>query len=100
MQNMQSLLKEANKMKARLQKEMNKLAEQEFSVTKGGGIKVAMLGSREIVEISIEDDLFDKDNKEMIETMIIVAINELLETISSQEEKINSEITGGQTGLF
>lgn len=100
MQNMQSLLREANKMKARLQKEMNKLAEQEFSVTKGGGIKVAMLGSREIVEISIEDDLFDKDNKEMIETMIIVAINELLETISSQEEKINSEITGGQTGLF
>ena len=100
MQNMQALLKEANKMKARLQKEMNKLAEQEFSVTKGGGIKVAMLGSREIVEISIEDDLFDKDNKEMIETMIIVAINELLETISSQEEKINSEITGGQTGLF
>lgn len=100
MQNMQSLLKEANKMKARLQKEMNKLAEQEFSVTKGGGIKVAMLGSREIVEISIEDDLFDKDNKEMIETMIIVAINELLETISSQEEKINREITGGQTGLF
>lgn len=100
MQNMQALLKEANKMKARLTKEMNKLAEQEFTVTKGGGIKVAMLGSREIVEISIEDDLFDKDNKEMIETMIILAINELLEKISSEEERINREITGGNTGLF
>jgi DNA-binding YbaB/EbfC family protein len=100
MQNMQALLKEANKMKARLTKEMNKLAEQEFTVTKGGGIKVAMLGSREIVEISIEDDLFEKDNKEMIETMIILAINELLEKISSEEERINREITGGNTGLF
>lgn len=100
MQNMQALLKEANKMKARLTKEMNKLAEQEFTVIKGGGIKVAMLGSREIVEISIEDDLFEKDNKEMIETMIILAINELLEKISSEEERINREITGGNTGLF
>lgn len=96
---MQALLKEANKMKARLAKEMNKLAEQEFTVTKGGGIKVAMLGSREIVEISIEDDLFDKDNKEMIETMLILAINELFEKISAEEERINQEVTGG-AGLF
>ncbi len=100
MQNMQALLKQANKMKAQLQKEMNKLAEQEFSVTKGGGIKVAMLGSREIVEVSIEDDLFDKDNKEMIETMLILAVNELLEKIATEEEKINQEVTGTTKGLF
>lgn len=98
--NMQALLKQANKMKAQLQKEMAALAEQEFSVTKGGGIKVAMLGNREIVEISIEDDLFDKDNKEMIETMIILAVNELLEKVSAEEERINTEITGGNTGMF
>ena len=100
MQNMQALLKQANKMKAQLQKEMAKLAEQEFSVTKGGGIKVAMLGNRELVEVSIEDDLFEKENKEMIETMIILAINELLEKISSEEERINTEITGGSQGMF
>ena len=100
MQNMQALLKQANKMKAQLQKEMTKLAEQEFSVTKGGGIKVAMLGNRELVEVSIEDDLFEKDNKEMIETMIILAINELLEKISSEEERINTEVTGGSQGMF
>lgn len=100
MQNMQALLKQANKMKAQLQKEMAKLAEQEFSVTKGGGIKVAMLGNRELVEVSIEDDLFEKDNKEMIETMIILAINELLEKISSEEERINTEVTGGSQGMF
>jgi len=100
MQNMQALLKQANKMKAQLQKEMNKLAEQEFSVTKGGGIKVAMLGSRELVEVTIEDDLFEKENKEMVETMIILAVNELLETIATQEEKINNDVTGGSQGLF
>jgi hypothetical protein len=100
MQNMQALLKQANKMKAQLQKEMAKLAEQEFSVTKGGGIKVAMLGNRELVEVSIEDDLFEKENKEMIETMIILAINELLEKISSEEERINTEVTGGSQGMF
>ena len=100
MQNMQALLKQANKMKAQLQKEMAKLSEQEFSVTKGGGIKVAMLGNRELVEVSIEDDLFEKDNKEMIETMIILAINELLEKISSEEERINTEVTGGSQGMF
>ena len=100
MQNMQALLKQANKMKAQLQKEMAKLAEQEFSVTKGGGIKVAMLGNRELVEVSIEDDLFEKENKEMIETMIILAINELLEKISSEEERINTEVTGDSQGMF
>lgn len=97
---MQALLKQANKMKAQLKKEMDKLAEQEFSVTKGGGIKVAMLGSREIVEVSIEDDLFDKENKEMVETMIILAINELLEKIASEEERINNEVTGSSSGMF
>ena len=36
----------------------------------------------------------------MVETMIILAVNELLETIATQEEKINNDITGGSQGLF
>lgn len=97
---MQALMAQANKMKRDMAKAMEALGEKEFSVTKGGGIKVAMTGDRQIVEVSIEDDLFDKDNKEMIESMLIVAVNELLETINKEEEAINQAITGSSKGFF
>lgn len=97
---MQALMAQANKMKRDLAKANAELAEKEFSVTKGGGITVAMTGDRQIVEVSIEDDLFDKDNKEMIESMLIVAVNELLTNIAKEEEKINEAITGSAKGFL
>lgn len=97
---MQALMAQAQKMQRQLKQKMAELAEKEFSVTKGGGVKVVLTGDRTVVEVDIDEDLLEKDNKEMIETMLILAYNECLDLIKAEEEKINNEVAGGLPGGF
>ncbi len=97
---MQSLMAQAQKMQRQLKTKMEELAIQEFEATKGGGVKVVLYGDRSVVEIDINEDLLEKDNNEMVETMLILAFNECLEKIKEAEEKINIEVTGGLPGGF
>ncbi|HZJ89764.1 MAG TPA: YbaB/EbfC family nucleoid-associated protein [Bacilli bacterium] len=98
--NMQQLLAQANKMKRDLARKMKELHEKEFTVTKGGGVKVVMLGNKEIVKIAIDEELFDLENKEMVETLLIMAVNECREVIDKEEAEINESVTGSSTGFF
>ena len=97
---MQQLMAQAQKMKREMQKAQDALRVKEFSVTKSGGVTVAMLGSKEVVEVSVNDDLFEKDNKEMVETLLIMAFNECIAQIEAEEAAINEAITGSASGLF
>ena len=64
MANMQQLMAQAQKMKREMQKAQDALKEKEFSVTKKWRRHGRNAGSKEVVEVSINEDLFDKDNKE------------------------------------
>lgn len=97
--NMQQMMAQAQKMQRELRKAQAELAEKEFVVTKGGAVSVTLLGSKEIKSIEIDKDAFDPDNKEMIEDMIALAINEALAKIEAESEAINERITG-QSGGF
>jgi len=97
--NMQQMMAQAQKMQRELRKAQAELAQKEFVVTKGGAVTVTVLGSKEIKSISIDADAFDADNKEMIEDMIALAINEALGQIEAENEAINERITG-QSGGF
>lgn len=98
--NMQQMMMQAQKMQRELKKAQDALAAQEFTITKGGAVTVTILGSKEIKKIDIDEDAFEKDNKEMIEDMIALAINELVAKITAEEEAINEKITGRAGGLF
>ncbi|MCQ2776166.1 MAG: YbaB/EbfC family nucleoid-associated protein [Bacilli bacterium] len=95
--NIQQLMMQAQKMKRELQKAKEKLAEQEFKVSKGGAVTVIVMGDKSVKSIEIDDDAFDKDNKDMIQDMIAMAINEAMQQVVAAEEEINERITG-QTG--
>ena len=58
-----------------------------------------VLGNKEIVEVSIDKDAFDPENKDMIEELIPLALNEALAQIDKENEEINERITG-QAGGF
>lgn len=92
--NMQQMIIQAQKMQRELQKAQAELAKQEFTVTKAGLVTVKVLGSKEIISINIEEDGFDKDNKEMIEELIASALNEIFKQIDEANEEINDRITG------
>lgn len=97
--NMQQMMIQAQKMQRELKKAMEKLAEQEFSVNKSGAVTITMMGDGSIKSIEIDDDAFEKDNKEMIQDLIIIGINELSEQIEEAKEDINERITGSRSGM-
>ena len=97
--NMQQMMAQAQKMQRELKKAMAALAEKEFVVTKGGAVTVTVLGSKEVKAIEIDKDAFDEENREMIQDMIALAINEAMEQIDEESEAINERITG-QPGGF
>ena len=98
--NMQQMLMQAQKMQRELQKAMDALHEKDFTVSKGGAVTVVVKGSKKVSSISVDNDAFDPDNKEMVEEMIALAINEAIDQISAEEAEINERITGRSTGLF
>ena len=93
------MMAQAQKMQRELKKAMAALAEKEFVISKGGAVTVTVLGNKEIKAIEIDKDAFDEDNREMVQDMIALAINEAIAKIDEEAEEINERITG-QPGGF
>ena len=98
--NMQQMLMQAQKMQREVQKAQNELKEKEFTVSKSGAVTVIVKGDHTIKSISIDEDAFDKDNKDMVEEMVAMAINEAIEQIEKESDEINERVTGRSGGLF
>lgn len=104
--NMNAMLKQAQKMQddmAALQEDLN---EREFSAKSGGGmIEVTVNGKHEIKSLKIDPDAIDPDDTEMLEDLIIVAVNEAINNATKTCEEEMSAITGslnipGMNGMF
>lgn len=97
--NMQQMMAQAQKMQRELRKAQAELAEKEFKVSKGGAVTVVVLGSKEVKSVEIDNDAFDVENKDMIQDMIAMAINEAMAKIDEESEAINERITGQRGGF-
>ena len=97
--NMQQMIIQAQKMQREMQKKQKELEEKEFTISKGGAVTVVVKGDKTVKSIDIDKDALDPDNKEMVEELIALAINEAVEQIKAAEEEISSSVTGG-AGLF
>ena len=97
--NMQQMMAQAQKMQRELKKAQAELAQKEFVVSKGGAVTVTVLGNKEIKSIIIDKDAFDAENKEMVQDLIVMGINELQEKIETAKEELNEKITGSRGGF-
>ena len=97
--NMQQMMIQAQKMQRELKKAMDELAKQEFSVNKSGAVTIVMMGDGSVKSIDIDEDAFEKENKEMIEDLIVFGIQELSEKVEKEKEKVNERITGSKGGF-
>ena len=87
--NMNALMQQAQKMQREMEKAQKELEAKEFEiVSAGGGIKVTILGSKEIKAIDIDKEIIDPEDKEMLQDMIVVAINEAISKVIDEEQKI------------
>lgn len=98
--NMQQMIIQAQKMQREMQKKQAALEAEEFTISKGGAVTVVVMGDKSIKSVSIDKDALDPENKEMIEEMIVMAINEAIEQIKAREEEISASVSGGMGGLF
>jgi nucleoid-associated protein EbfC len=101
--NMNSMLKQAQKMQEDMLKAQEEVGKKEFEASAGGGaIKVVVNGKNELVSIKLEKSVVDPDDVEMLEDLITVAVNEALRTAAEASSKEISKYTGGLNlpGLF
>ena len=86
--NINSLMKEAKKMQADMQKTQEELASKEFEASVGGGaINVKVTGEKVIKEIKINKDVVDPDDVEMLEDLILTCVNEALRKVDSAQNQ-------------
>ena len=87
--NMQALMQQAQRMQREMEKAQKDLEAKEFEiVSAGGGIKIIITGAKVVKNIEIDEDIIDPEEKEMLQDMIVVAINEAIAKVTSEEQKI------------
>ncbi|MCC8016337.1 MAG: YbaB/EbfC family nucleoid-associated protein [Clostridiales bacterium] len=95
-QNMQAMLKQAQQMQENIEKKKAELEEKEYVITSGGGmVEVTVNGKHEIKAIGINPEVVDPDDVEMLEDMLIAALNEAMRKIDEEEETELASVTGG-----
>ncbi|KPU27529.1 nucleoid-associated protein [Caloranaerobacter sp. TR13] len=101
MGNFNNMMKQVQKMQKEIAKMQKELEEREVEASSGGGaVTVKANGKKEILDITIDKDVVDPDDIEMLQDLILAAVNEALR---KADEMVNSEmqkITGGMPGLF
>ena len=86
--NINNLMKEAKKMQAEMQKSQEELSTKEFESTAGGGaISVKVTGEKVLKEIKIKPDVVDPEDVEMLEDLILTAVNEALRKVDSAQSQ-------------
>ncbi len=102
--NMNDLMKQAKKMQEQMLKAQEDLANQEVEATAGGGmVTVRMNGHNELLSVKIDPEVVDPNEIEMLEDLILAAVNEAhLKIAKSSEEEMSKFIPGNMKipGLF
>ena len=98
--NMSKLLKQAKDMQEQIEQAQSQLAELVIEADSGGGmVSVKVNGKQEIIELNIDSDAMSED-KEMLEDLIISALNKALsKSKSDSQEKMNSIAGGMMDGM-
>ena len=93
---MSSIIKQAQKMQARLLEIQEELAKKTVEATAGGGmVTVVANGQQEIVELKIEEDVVNPNDVEMLEDLLLAAINEAVRQSREMMAAEMSKATGG-----
>lgn len=91
--NIQALMKQAQKAQAEMEKKQKAL-EAEIFTAKNGEVTIEMTGAKQITSVTISEDILEAENKEMLQDMVMLAVNEVLSTISEKEQAVMSDATG------
>ena len=99
--NMQQLMRQAQKLQEQMTKAQEELDEREYTAQAGGGmISVTVTGKRELKALDIKPECVDPDDVEMLQDMILAAVNEALRVAEENRNSEMSKIAPGMGGMF
>lgn len=91
-----NMIKQAQKMQQDMQKMQSELEEKEYSAQAGGGVVEAVVTGKRIVKsLNIDPEAVDPEDVEMLQDLIVAAVNEALRTAESDMATSMQSITGG-----
>ncbi len=98
--NMNNLMKQAQRMQRQMEESQKNLEEQEFTAKAGGGaVEITCNGKKEIKKVHLKKDVVDPDDVEMLEDLIMAAINEAFKQADDASGAVMNKLTGGLGGL-
>lgn len=101
--NQMQMMKQAQKMQQDLLKMQQEMEEKQYEATVGGGVITAVVsGKRELVRVTIDPEAVDPDDVEMLQDMVVAAVNEAMRKAEADSAQNMSKLTGGLNlgGLF
>lgn len=98
--NMQQVMKQAQAMQRKLQEAQEKIAESEVTGSAGGGmVEVTITGNKQPVAVSIKPEAVDPDDVEMLEDMVLAALNDAVKQADDLSQELLGPL-GGAAGLM
>lgn len=101
--NMNGLMKQAQKLQKEMEQMQKDLETKEFEASVGGGaVVVKVNGKREVLAINIKEEVVDPDDVEMLEDLVLSAVNEALKKAEDENSSKMGKLTGGlnMPGMF
>lgn len=99
--NMQQLARQAQMLQQQISQLQENLDKREFEATAGGGmVRAKVNGERELLELEIKPEAVDPEDVDMLQDMIMAAVNEALKTAHETVENEMGKLTGGMGGGF
>ena len=101
--NQAAMMKQAQKMQQEMLRMQEEMENKTYSATAGGGMVTAVVtGKHELKELSINPEAVDPDDVEMLQDMVMAAVNEAMRTADTESANNMSRLTGGLNlgGLF
>ncbi len=97
--NMNNLMKQAQRMQRQMEESQKELENAEFTAAAGGGaVEVTVTGKKEVTKVKINPDAVDPEDVEMLEDVIMAAVNEALRKAEEAGAANMAKLTGGLGG--
>ncbi len=91
-----NMLKQAQRMQRQMEQSQKELEEREYSASAGGGaVEVVITGSKAVKSLKISPEAADPDDVEMLQDMIVAALNEAMEKVDKDSGDLLGKMSGG-----
>ena len=99
--NMNNLMKQAQRMQKQTEESQKELQEKSYTAAAGGGaVEVTISGKKEVTAVKLAEEVVDPDDIEMLQDLIMAAVNEAMRKADADSAAMMSKLTGGLGGGF